>query len=367
MQAMVIASQVLSSNSTRTEYENNRDFLSAVAGVIFLGTPHRGSSFTLLAGLKIGVGKRLLQVKSNEEIVSILKPDSYTLDELQREFAQLCVDERMLDLKLVCYYEMRDVFLLRTMVVSRDSALLDNSDARGMDANHMDMNTFYEGDNGQRDNNYHHFKSDVQMILHKSQVSVPKRFGNWVYGSSTPDPEREQLQRKLDASREPQETTYFRKLEIQQSAAYTCHWIHDVSAFKDWKAGTPGHDTLWIYGPAGSGKSVLAAYIISSLKHESHIMQDRQSMCHNPISSDRCGAEEKSSPVLYFFCGVDRKSETPERMLATLIHQLLLARSESQELFNIGKELCQKLVSGGASSKDFAEALKKMASKVGEL
>ncbi|GAD97538.1 hypothetical protein PTT_13354 [Paecilomyces variotii No. 5] len=363
--AMVMASQVLSSNASRTDYENHRDFLSAVSGVIFLGTPHRGSSFALLAGLKIGFGKRLLQVKSNEEIISILKPDSYTLDELQREFAQLCVDERMSDLMLVCYHEMREVVLLRRMVVSRDSAILDNSAARGMDANHMDMNTFYDGDNGRRDNNYDHFISDVRMVFHESQVSIPKRFGNWVYGSATPDPEREQLQRKLDPSREPQETTYFRRLEIQQSAEYTCHWTHEVSEFQGWRDGkTRNYRTLWINGPAGSGKSVLASYIINSLKHGSSEVKTSQTMCDVPISNPHCGVTGRAAPVLFFLCGVDRKSETPERMLATLIHQLLLALPESQELFNVAKEFCQKLVTGGASSLDFAETLKEMASKV---
>ncbi|KAH7015894.1 hypothetical protein EDB80DRAFT_708842 [Ilyonectria destructans] len=371
-QAMTMASQVQGSNSDRTQYENHRHFLSAIAGVIFLGTPHRGSSFALLAGLKIGFGNRVLKVKSNEGIIYVIKPDSYTLDELQRQFAQLCQDERMSELSLVCYYEMRDVSRLGGTVVSRDSAILDNSAARGMDANHMNMNTFYEGDEGRRDNNYDHFISDIRMISHKSQSLIPKRFDYWVYDSPTPNLERESLQKKLDPSREAQETTYFGKLEIYQAEPYTCQWIHRLPAFESWRAGISGHNAIWINGPAGSGKSVLAAYIIGSLttgsfRRRSLRAQHGLISCNNPIATNTCAANDNTTPVSFFFCGVDRKSETPERMLATLIHQLLQARAESQELFDVARTLYQKLVNGGASTSDFAETLREMASLVGRL
>src|SRR3569833_69968 len=84
-----MAGQVLSSNSSRADYENLRDLLSAVSGVIFLGTRHRGSSFAALAGLKISLGSQFLRVTANKEIITILKPESYILDELQRTFSLL--------------------------------------------------------------------------------------------------------------------------------------------------------------------------------------------------------------------------------------------------------------------------------------
>lgn len=347
-QAMVMAGHVLPSNSSeRWEYETHRDLLSAVAGVIFLGTPHRGSQFALAAGWKMSLGSQVLRVSSNEEIITILKPGSYVLNELQRNFAQLCPDQRMAGLKLVCYYEMREISLLRKKVVSQSSASLDAAASRGMDANHMDMNTFYEGDEGRRDNNYDHFISDVRMVFHESARTVPRRFEGWVYGSVTPDPERERLQTWLDPSLKAWNTTYTLKLEVQQKAPYTCRWIDTNKAFDAWSRGDVGVNTLWISGIAGSGKSVLAAYVIKSLRDESKAANGHSESCANSAVQP-CGWKDGTVPVLMFFCGVDRKSESTERILATLIHQLLLTRPDSQELFDVAQRLKTEALKGEA-------------------
>ncbi|KAK4244847.1 hypothetical protein C7999DRAFT_34830 [Corynascus novoguineensis] len=345
-QAMVMASQVLSSNSPRIKYENHRDILSAIAGVVFLGTPHRGSSFAALAGLKISLGSHLLRVQANDEIITILKPDSYVLDELQRTFAQLCSDERMRDLKLICYYEMRVVPYLRKLVVSQSSASLDGAECHGMNANHMDMNAFYEGDQGRHDSNYGHFIADIRSVFQNAPPLVSKRFDNWVYGSDTPNADRERLQRWLDPSRDVQTITYTEKLDIQRAAPYTCQWIHNTKAFNDWKLGSEtGNSTLWITGTAGSGKSVLAAYIINALKNGGQATHGHSESCSEPIAKP-CGFRDRSVPVLMFFCGVDRKSESTDRMLATLVHQLLLSRPKSQELFDIAEEMYRETLKG---------------------
>lgn len=47
-----------------------------------------------------------------------------------------------------------------------------------------------------------------------------------------------------------------------------------------------------------------------------------------------------------FFCGIDRKSESTERMLATLVHQLLLSRPDSQQLFDMAEEMYKETLKG---------------------
>jgi hypothetical protein len=346
---MIMASQVLSSNSSLAGYENHRDFLSSIAGVIFLGTPHRGSSFALLAGLKIGFGRHVMRVSSNEEIITILKPDSYVLDDLQDQFGTLCWDERVSGLKLFCYYEMKEVPILRRRVVAMDSACLDNAACRGMEANHMDMNTFHEGP----DHDYDHFISDIRMISQESAQTIPKRFDAWRYGSAAPDFDRERLQRSLDPSRDAPTMTYLKKLEKHQSAPYTCQWIHNLPDFIRWKSGTDKQHALWISGKTGSGKSVLAAYIINTLMNEKHaaaVDGTNTISCGVPIHANPCGFRRSTCPVLYLFAGVDRAHDTPERMLATLIHQLLLSRAEDQELFAEAEKLYRDNLSGASSS-----------------
>lgn len=346
---MIMASQLLSSNSELTEYENHRDLLSSIAGVVFLGTPHRGSSFALLAGLKIGFGRYVMRVSSNDEIITILKPDAYVLDDLQDQFNTLCQDERVSGLKLFCYYEMKEVPVLRKRVVSMDSSCLDNAACRGMDANHMSMNTFSEGP----DNDYTHFISDIHMISSESLQTIPRRFDAWRYGSAVPNFDRERLQRSLDPSRDAPVTTYLKKLEKYQSAPYTCQWIHNLPDFVGWESGTGQQDTLWISGKAGSGKSVLAAYIINKLLNKEQVSSsdDTNSIsCGVSTRENFCGFKRSTPPVLYLFAGVDRARDTPERMLATLIHQLLLSRAEDQELFEEAQMLYKDNLTGASSS-----------------
>lgn len=109
---MIMAGERMRSNSSPAEYENHRDLLCAIAGVIFLGTPHRGTSYTLLARAKMWYGDEVVRIRSNDTLVNVLMPDSYTLTDLQRQFSQLYGDKRMSGLQLSCHYEMREVSVL---------------------------------------------------------------------------------------------------------------------------------------------------------------------------------------------------------------------------------------------------------------
>ncbi|KAH7303465.1 hypothetical protein B0I35DRAFT_179184 [Stachybotrys elegans] len=360
-QAIAMAGSVRE-NMPHCQYENHRDILAAIAGVIFLGTPHRGTSFSWLASLKSFFGKSILQVQSSDEIIRILTPASPILLWVQSEFEETCKDERLANLQLICYYEMRDTMPLRRRVVEQESATLDNAASRGMNSNHVDMNTFYAGDNGQKDNNYDHFVSDIQMVFGEAQTSVHERFNRWIYGSAGPDPVRERLQRALNASREVQDTTYLRYLETFSSAPYTCQWIHDLPLFRDWAARSDERRMLWLNGHGGSGKSVLTSYIINSLRGSSSLeTRNSWTPCSNTLANSECGARRNSPTVLFFFYGVDRSSEVTERVLGTLIHQLLLAWPENGELVKIANGLLKTTL----SPRNLTETLAKMISLVG--
>ena len=366
---MTIASEMLSSGNTGPkrlgpEEESHRDFLSAIGGIIFLGTPHRGSSFSMLANWKIDFGRRILQVKSNGELVTILRPESYVLDDLQRQFSLLGLSDWAAGIKLVCYYEMKNVPYLGSRVVTLDSATLDNSASRGMEANHMEMNTFFEGDGDQRDHNYGHFAHDLAMILEESGRSIPTRFNKWVYGSQAPDSERESLMRKLDPSRDALDRVLAGNLQVYRSAPFTCQWIHLLPEFVSWTADESPQNSLWITGPAGSGKTVLASYIIDWLANKDARLPDTLQPCNHSTTHPSCGFRRVSSAVAFFLYGIDRKSETPERILATLIHQLLLTQPDNTEVFNVAKRLLDKATPLVA---DFVEALAAIAGLIGNI
>ncbi|KAH8649283.1 hypothetical protein BX600DRAFT_474869 [Xylariales sp. PMI_506] len=369
---MTLASEVpFRSSSSSSEYERHRDFLSAIAGIVFLGTPHRGSGITLFANIKINIGRQFFGVQSNDEIIHILKPDSYTLDDLQRQFSNLCSDDRTSGLELVCYYEMKEMPKIRKLVVTKDSATLDNAASRGIEANHIDMHNFFEGDGDQRDPKYDQFRTDLSLILEKSETVLTKRFDQWVYGSATPDAQRESMIRRLDPSREAQQTALSRKLDTHRSAPYTCRWIDELPEFSEWVTGEQKQTALWISGPAGSGKSVLAAYIVQSLRRNvalSSSSGDHKSDAveiYDYSTPCSCNYSGPKTPVLYFFCGIERKSETTEKMLATLVHQMILSQPENLELFRIAKRFHEELVLGKALLKDYVVCLCNMADLLG--
>lgn len=88
----------------RAETANHRDFLCSVAGIIFLGTPHQGSTFSAWASLKMAVGS-LVGQETHEELVKVLAANSQPLTALQTDFREACSDSSVLDLQLCCYRE----------------------------------------------------------------------------------------------------------------------------------------------------------------------------------------------------------------------------------------------------------------------
>lgn len=113
-------------------------------------------------------------------------------------------------------------------------------------------------------------------------------------------------------------------------------WIHDHTGFNNWKSG-PMPESLWIYGDAGTGKSVMAASIVANLQRDFKDLRSRKPL------------------VLYFF--FDGKSTGRKDYLSAmrgLLHQILtfkpshvakVAAYTSAEAFPISTlEKCTKII-----------------------
>jgi hypothetical protein len=154
----------------RAQATNYRDFLCCVAGVVFLGTPHRGSAFSYWADLQMTLGS-WTGISTHRDLIRVLRTDSKVLNALQQNFEQACRDSKLFDVFLYCYRETRKIALPPYIVVSRESASLDGVETRDLDANYMDMNKFHPG----KDANYDKVLADVLHIVHKAPQSVTKR------------------------------------------------------------------------------------------------------------------------------------------------------------------------------------------------
>ncbi len=312
----------------RGDAANCRDFLCSVAGVVFLGTPHRGSAFSGWARVKMAVGS-LMGQQSHPGLVKVLAANSEPLRELQRAFDEVCNDPSVLDIIPRCYRETRDVKLPPYIVVTAESAFLDGAVNGSMDANHMEMNKFYPG----RDANYDKVLSDIHQILSQAARSVSRRLEKWRYGSLIAEDDRKMVEHTLDPSSAPQRRHLQAKFGSHQAAPYTCHWLDEQPFFLDWKARQSRNNVLWIHGKPASGKSVLAAYAIHALGIAEHEGGLTYLKCQLPLGERLCDSKVVKPTILYFFCGIDRSHDTPEGLCGTLIHQLLLAHDTDEAMF----------------------------------
>jgi ankyrin repeat protein len=93
--------------------------------------------------------------------------------------------------------------------------------------------------------------------------------------------------------------TYETALQYHHSG--TCEWALSLPEFCAWDTGeSPGPRLLWIYGPAGFGKTFISAWIIQHLQ------------------------KKKKAPVSYFFCVADNQlTRDPYSILRSWLTQLL--------------------------------------------
>ncbi|CAI4213869.1 unnamed protein product [Parascedosporium putredinis] len=114
----IIVKQALLSAKTELRYQSIQQ---NTLGIIFFGTPHRGSD------------------KANSKLVKALKENSDTLAQLTTAFRR-----ELSQYQIVSFYEMKPPGFLRTLIVSKESALLniDEEDQVPIDRSHRDLCKF---------------------------------------------------------------------------------------------------------------------------------------------------------------------------------------------------------------------------------
>jgi protein SERAC1 len=78
-----------------------KDIPKHIAGIVFLGTPHRGSASSNWGSLIVQSGK-VLGLDGEDRILNDLKRDSETLKQVVREFTRWLFDNSV---PTVCFYE----------------------------------------------------------------------------------------------------------------------------------------------------------------------------------------------------------------------------------------------------------------------
>ncbi|TKA69469.1 hypothetical protein B0A49_05207, partial [Cryomyces minteri] len=122
-----------------------RDVYESTRGILFMGTPHEGSSHAKLGGILSSIVG--LVKKTNKDIVKALTENARPLVDLQERFFRLLGTRRDQGqaLYITCCFEELDIPMIGT-IVTRSSATLAGYEAIGIHANHTDMTKFSASD-----------------------------------------------------------------------------------------------------------------------------------------------------------------------------------------------------------------------------
>ena len=232
--------------------------LPATIGVMFLGTPHRGSRAASL-GKKVFEVSKFFFKKPNLQVLRGLETNSETLERISRSFGQILSTGRI---KVHSFQE--ELPTHGIMVVSSASSTIGYlHETRGsLHANHRNLARF----------------SSMEDIKFQRVVSVLQ---DWVKESSEKQNDQEHLQfadqipalpdglvfdkelnQCLTSLHSPEAQNRFENIEPAYYKTYNWLFDHQVG-FEDWLEGKNSSNMYWIQGKPGSGKSTVMKFAMN--------------------------------------------------------------------------------------------------------
>ena len=322
-QAIILAAQV-TPDSKDFRYDDCRDLLKATAGIVYLGTPFRGSELAKWGLRKTRLG-RWLRVPNYPEILKVLTVDSTTsiLGTLREDFGKARHLEVLRHLQLFCFYEPKETPI--GMVVSRDSACLDGVDSEDLVSNHSEMNKLVPGENFER------LCRHLVEFATKAPSVVRQRYASETYGHHNASSDYQRIQNFLSPSVTNQAHT-FEQYKARRDPD-TCHWMHQHQVIKAWSSFSTESNVAWMYGLPGSGKSVLSAALAQSLETSQEILHD----CWATTADAFCASEAHRNelPAMACYLGDLENDDFPcWNILSTLAHQCLLQHNQHRLLIS---------------------------------
>ncbi|KAK3390389.1 ankyrin repeat protein [Podospora didyma] len=252
-------------------------------GVMFFGTPHRGSGIASWATM----AARLLALTSlgtstNTQLSKDLEPSSKKLRSISDSFQQRCIRDGF---DIVSCYETNKMSFLGSPVVGRESAVLGlgpNETVIAIEGDHRSMCRFSTWEEKRF--------QPVAARLRKMITSALKSSSNlaqslvWSLGTVKYEAHRARNPAPVEG---------------------TCRWVLEHPKYRAWFT-SPEASLLWISGDPGSGKSVLASFLVDTLTEMS---------------------KELGLNVCYFFFkSDDLQQSNATNAIKALLHQLYTQR-----------------------------------------
>ncbi|KAL7811058.1 hypothetical protein V8C26DRAFT_409080 [Trichoderma gracile] len=227
--------------------ENYKDIISAVSAIIFLSTPHRGTNLAETLNRVLAAS-----FHSSKHFIADLNKNSTAIEELNEQFRHLAPR-----LSIWSFYETLATSIgpRKLMVLEKDSSVLGYPAeiSRPLQADHHDVCKY----SSPVDSNY--------LSVRNALKSLVTAF-------------RSKAIREAEAS-EPENTTdihdLFRNCHTSEEdysrlrrdwIPDTCEWFFKEAEAQQWLKPSLESHILWYTAPPASGKSMLAAFVISRLK-----------------------------------------------------------------------------------------------------
>ncbi|EXA31563.1 hypothetical protein FOVG_17184 [Fusarium oxysporum f. sp. pisi HDV247] len=301
--------QTIVSAFRRSEYF---EIAESTVGVVFLGTPHRGSAaaswgvlITSLAPPQFTVEKRIL---------TDLEEQSSSLTDRLHDFSRWLFVESV---PVVCFFEqlttdyssrmgaVGKIIPSRELVVPETSACIDGHLKISLHADHFKINKFY----GPDDPSFKLVYPEIERMARGAQEMLSHRRNPKAIPmdqSATSGELRTCLQEMRVTN--PRDILSDIRSQKGKRIGHTCEWILKREEFSAW--GTNDNSQLLrLIGPPGIGKTMMSTFLIEVLK----------------------GKVEKSPDKMfaYFLCDYRYPEQrSPTAILRSLIWQLLLQRNE---------------------------------------
>ncbi|KAK4182866.1 ankyrin repeat protein [Podospora australis] len=282
------------------ESQNYAGLRKKIKGVMFFGTPHRGSSVAGWATMAARVlAASSLRTSTNTRLSKDLEPGSEKLRYISESFRYRALRDR---LQIVSCYETEKLGFMNTLVVDRESAVLELPEIETVipvQGDHRSICRFLNVEANR-------FKPVAARIQELSESAVKSGWEEGPKPASKLD--LKDMQEELVSVVTRLDTTDYAAHRARNPVAIrgTCQWVVEHPKFEGWLSSseTP---LLWISGDPGCGKSVLASFLVERLTEMSKTT--RLNVC-------------------YFFCKADDLAQSnPVRAIQSLLHQLLTQRS----------------------------------------
>ncbi|EXA30507.1 hypothetical protein FOVG_18111 [Fusarium oxysporum f. sp. pisi HDV247] len=225
-----------------------RDIFDSLKGVLFMGTPHKGS---WIAGWSKIPASCLGVVKStNKNILTVLKTDDQLLEAIQRDFLGMLrqMGEEQQRIQITCFFE--ELPLVGAgLVVTKDSATFEGYTPLSIHANHSNMVKF----SSDQDTGFKRVAGELMRWTSQLRIQrqeLGQKDLSFMESLLVTNPLHE-MQRILD--------------EKGGLLPGAFSWVLTNEDFQQWQTNEQSR-MIWIKGDPGKGKTMLLCGIIENLQ-----------------------------------------------------------------------------------------------------